>query len=122
MASRWSSIPGVVRRAYTVRGAEVTVCIVEGDISRSKTDGVVNAANESSFTPMDGGISGALRDACSPDVVVGQEKKLFPDDDDAEPTMGQRVPSLHAGAQPAAGRLAAQGKLAQDDQKQVSAV
>ena len=61
-----------------------------------------------SFTPMDGGVSGALRNACAPDVVVGKEKTCWPDEGN-RPFDSLHVEPHHAGMQPAAGRLAAQG-------------
>ena len=95
------------KREYRVIGTEVKVRIVAGDIGRSMTDGVVNAANEASFTPMDAGVSGALRNACAPDNVCGKAKTIF--DDHGETTTTMHVSPCHAGAQEAAGRLASQG-------------
>jgi len=45
-----------------------TLSVRYGDICKSKTDAVVNAANASSFTRIDGGVSGALRNACAPEI------------------------------------------------------
>ena len=46
-----------------------TLSLRFGDICKSKTDVVVNAANASSFTRIDGGVSGALRNACRPEIA-----------------------------------------------------
>ena len=94
---------------YSIAATKVTVRVVEGDIGRSVTDGVINAANEASFTPMDGGISGALRAACAPDDVIGKEKIIYSDECFEVPSKSKRVGICHAGAQSAAGKLEAQG-------------
>ena len=86
------------------------VAVVEGDIGEASTDVVVNAANQSSFTLTDGGISGALRNACSPDcqVVIGAEKQMW-DDDGLPEALSRTIPVGRAGAHAAAGGLAMQG-------------
>ena len=90
------------------RIAQTDVSIVEGDVARSTTEAVVNAANSHSFTWTDGGVSGALRNANAPDDVVGKEKQLW--DSDGEPLAPSTfVPPHCAGAQPAGGRMAANG-------------
>ena len=50
--------------------------VVEADITLSRVDAVINAANSGSFKPMDGGLSGALRNACLPDDVTGVVKRF----------------------------------------------
>jgi O-acetyl-ADP-ribose deacetylase (regulator of RNase III) len=92
----------------TYRAGGARLLVVEGDISLSTTAAVVNAANPASFTPMDGGVSGALRNACLPDNVIGKDKMCWPEDE-GEPTTSPRVEPHHAGAHRAAGRLASQG-------------
>mmetsp|Transcript_37500 Transcript_37500/g.84568 ORF Transcript_37500/g.84568 Transcript_37500/m.84568 type:complete len:291 (-) Transcript_37500:319-1191(-) len=94
------------RRAFRVGNCIVKVA--EGDIGRASTDAVVNAGNESSFTPLDSGISGALRNACAPDDVVGKEKVRWDDSGNPLPP-SKKLKVGHAGAQPAGGRLASQG-------------
>ena len=53
----------------TARVGDVTISVIEADISSATTEAVVNAANSLSFMPMDGGVSGALRNACRYDSV-----------------------------------------------------
>ena len=66
----------VLRRSHEVRG--FTINLIEGDIVDADVECIVNAANTLSFTPMDGGISGALRRACQPVDVTGIEKPIGP--------------------------------------------
>mmetsp|Transcript_44271 Transcript_44271/g.89411 ORF Transcript_44271/g.89411 Transcript_44271/m.89411 type:complete len:93 (-) Transcript_44271:51-329(-) len=66
----------------TVQVGSVTISVVEVDICLAEVDAIVNAANSLSFMPMDGGVSGALRNACKPDVVVGAEKLWWDDNGD----------------------------------------
>eukprot|EP01059_Diplonema_ambulator_P002565 TRINITY_DN12184_c0_g1_i1.p1 TRINITY_DN12184_c0_g1~~TRINITY_DN12184_c0_g1_i1.p1 ORF type:complete len:230 (+),score=44.48 TRINITY_DN12184_c0_g1_i1:36-725(+) len=94
-----------VHRSVEVCG--VTVRMVEGDISKVGSDVVVNAANTLSFMPMDSGVSGALRNASKPEVVVRQDKVWW--SDDGTEHRGKRMPVLQAGVQVAQGGLAAQG-------------
>lgn len=45
------------------------------DISKATTNAIINAANQFSFKPMDGGVSGALWRACKGmDNIVDQPK------------------------------------------------
>ena len=48
-----------------------------GDIAKSTTDAVVNAANSASFTRLDSGVSGALRNACAPDIEAAVSAPKF---------------------------------------------
>ena len=48
-----------------------------GDIAESTTDAVVNAANSASFTRLDSGVSGALRNACAPDIQAAVTAPKF---------------------------------------------
>jgi O-acetyl-ADP-ribose deacetylase (regulator of RNase III) len=68
---------------------------------------MVNAANTLSFTPMDGGISGALRRACQPADVTGKEKIYWTAEGKEESAV--KLPVTQAGVQPAAGGLAERG-------------
>ncbi|KAJ9455464.1 hypothetical protein DIPPA_32820 [Diplonema papillatum] len=86
---------------------DVRVLLAEADIARVAADAVVNAANEQSFTPMDCGVSGALRNACLPANVCGAPKLWV--DDRGEQHATVRIPTTFAGTQPAAGGLAARG-------------
>ena len=53
------------------------VSVWQGDIAASTTDAVVNAANASSFTRLDGGVSGALRNACDPEIAAAIDAPKF---------------------------------------------
>lgn len=94
------------RLSISIGRTVVTIC--EGDISKSRTEAVINAANESSFTPMDGGVSGALRNACGGSVAIGLEKNMWDDEGEAMAS-SKRVPPCHAGSHATFGNLAAQG-------------
>jgi hypothetical protein len=73
-----SSVAAAVARASTARSSPApvraaashlfptgtTVRVVQANIATVTTAGVINAANASSFTRLDGGVSGALREAC----------------------------------------------------------
>ena len=102
---------GAAYLASFIVGGTTTVHVAAGDIGASSTAAVINAANPASFTPMDSGVSGALRNACSPDVVTGKDKMMWPDEGDDAYT-SRRVEPHHAGAQASGGRLAAQADLA----------
>ena len=94
-------------KRHSFRLDATTINVSEGDIAKASTAAVVNAANESSFTHMDGGVSGALRNACGM-AVVGLEKNMWDDVGNQLPP-ALRVPRHHAGAHAAAGRLASNG-------------
>lgn len=95
----------VVRRAMEL-GA-VTVRIVETDITLCQVDAVVNAANTLSFMPMDGGVSGALRNACKPAKVTGALKKWW--DNEGGEHYDKKLATTQAGVQPAMGGLQDRG-------------
>ena len=70
----------------------------------------VNAANSLSFMPMDGGVSGALRQAMNPDLhpeVIGAVKTWYADD--GKEHEGQMIPSLQAAIQSTTGPLRERG-------------
>ena len=94
-----------VHRSFTV--GSVTIRIVEGDITSATTEVIVNAANMLSFTPMDCGVSGALRNACKPDNVTGKEKRWWNDEGTEHNT--KKVPTTYVGLQEAAGGLKENG-------------
>jgi len=54
-----------------------TLSVRFGDIAKSTTDVVVNAANASSFTRIDSGVSGALRNACAPEIAAAISAPKF---------------------------------------------
>ena len=54
-----------------------TLRLRRGDIAQSTTDAVVNAANASSFTRLDSGVSGALRNACAPEIEASVTAPKF---------------------------------------------
>ena len=62
--------PTVVHRSVEINSVRIRV--IEQDITDSTTSAVVNAANTHSFTPIDSGVSGALRDACAAESTCGQ--------------------------------------------------
>ena len=55
----------------------IKLSVRRGDIAESTTDVVVNAANASSFTHLDSGVSGALRNACAPDIEASVSAPKF---------------------------------------------
>lgn len=95
----------VVRR--TVDLGSVIVSVVETDIVQCKVDTIVNAANMLSFMPMDGGVSGALRNACKPEKVTGALKKWW--DEEGREHNDKKLATTQAGVQPAAGALRERG-------------
>ena len=64
---------GIVHRKAQV--GSVSISVVEADITLMRVDAIINAANSLSFKPMDGGVSGALRNACKPDNVNDAVKR-----------------------------------------------
>eukprot|EP00667_Euglena_gracilis_P022252 EG_transcript_24695 len=92
-----------------VRIGTVTVDIIQADITSMHMDVVVNAANPESFMPMDGGVSGALRNMCRP-VDVTRQPKVWWDDAGVE-HRDVRLPCTQAGVQAAAGGLRDRGVL-----------
>lgn len=95
----------IVRRTTNV--GPLSISIVESDITLMRVDAVVNAANSLSFTPMDGGVSGALRNACRPDTVTGAQKAWW--DANGTEHSDVKLPSTQAGVQRSAGMLASRG-------------
>ena len=82
---------------------DISVRILQTDIAMVDTEAVVNAANTLSFTPMDGGVSGALRNSCSPEKVTGMRKRWW-DQKDKE-HFDVQLPSLQVGVQDSSGGL-----------------
>jgi O-acetyl-ADP-ribose deacetylase (regulator of RNase III) len=99
------SAPCLVLRSCSI--ADVTIQIVQSDIVDANVDSIVNAANSLSFTPMDGGVSGALRRACKPDEVTGKKKRWW--DENGAEHADVKLPTTQAGVQPAAGSLRERG-------------
>eukprot|EP00164_Ancoracysta_twista_P003206 GFYU01004279.1.p1 GENE.GFYU01004279.1~~GFYU01004279.1.p1 ORF type:complete len:266 (+),score=63.66 GFYU01004279.1:131-928(+) len=83
------------------------VRVVEVDIVSCRVDAIVNAANSLSFMPMDGGVSGALRNACKPASVTGLVKRWWDQKGVMQET--KKVPTTQAGVQEAAGGLKERG-------------
>lgn len=95
----------IIRRSLAV--GRITVNVVEGDITAMQVDVIVNAANSLSFTPMDGGVSGALRNACGPAIVTKQEKVWWTEE--GVEMKSVKLPTTQAGVQPTAGGLKDRG-------------
>lgn len=99
-----------LRRSYQVGGTTgLTLHLVEGDLTTLRVDALVNAANATSFTPLDGGVSGALRRACQPDQVTGLKKTWW--DSDGKEHRTVKLPGTQAGVHATAGKLRARGVL-----------
>jgi O-acetyl-ADP-ribose deacetylase (regulator of RNase III) len=81
----------------TLRVGRIAVHVVEADIATLQVDVLINAANISSFTPMDCGVSGALRNACRPADVVGVEKIWW--DEEENRHEDKTLPVTQAGVQ-----------------------
>lgn len=64
----------------------VVLQLVLGSVADSTTEAVVNAANANSFTPIDSGVSGTLRDACGRSEALAATKFRLVD--------GQPAPSV----------------------------
>ena len=108
-SSRWNStltqaereigvFPGG-RVLRSVQVGSVIVRLVEMDITQTRCTAVVNAANQLSFKPMDGGVSGALRRACKGmSRIVDQPKRWWKSDGTARETV--KLPVTQAGVQP----------------------
>ncbi len=82
-----------------VVGDAITVRVVEADISTTRCAAVVNAANQLSFKPMDGGVSGALRRACAGMAapIVDAPKRWW--DDEGVEHVDAKLPVTQAGVQ-----------------------
>jgi O-acetyl-ADP-ribose deacetylase (regulator of RNase III) len=83
----------------------------ESHVKSPDTCAVVNAANRSSFTYLDAGVSGALRDLCAPEVgsVVGRKKRILVDSATGhsleQPLADVRLEETQVGVQESAGGL-----------------
>ena len=91
----------------TSRVGAVNILLVEGDITFAPVDALVNAANMVSFMQMDsdGGVSGAIRNACRPAVVTEKPKTWW--DDKGVEHSDIKLAVTQAGVQMAAGVLGA---------------
>ena len=91
----------------TSRVGAINILLVEGDITFAPVDALVNAANMLSFMQMDGGVSGAIRNACRPAVVTEKPKTWW--DDKGVEHSDIKLAVTQAGVQMAAGALGARG-------------